>query len=68
MRITKSIGHHTKCSEEDCEKLYCKNHRLIYYWCETAHFYQHSMFDGGDCPDCRWEARKKALLNLGKVA
>ena len=65
MRITKDYDHHPKC-DEDCEKLYCPEHRLIFFWCQSATYQSaaecRGLWDGGECPECKADARHKAAI------
>jgi hypothetical protein len=74
MRITMSDAYdvHDCRFRDECEKMYCKKHRLLYRECESAVAgyegdydvvggTRHVLEDGGDCPECLHQAKLRAF-------
>lgn len=80
-RISISEGYHTEgtCAIFDnCERFYCREHRLLYRACDTA--YQDTegdedVIDGrrifwsssNECPECIYESRNKKQLHEAQI-
>jgi hypothetical protein len=78
MRITTTDDYfHQDCHVADCERRYCKTHRLLWRDCETAKEAvegdrdvingTHIIIELGDCPRCERESevRRWAESNAG---
>ncbi len=68
MRISKSDGYEDDPCDESCDKAYCRTHRLLWRFCETAkkgmddtysNGRPHYVYEWGDCPACEVENRIK---------
>lgn len=81
MRVTTSPNYYHKdwkeCLLEDCDRIYCPEHRLLYRECETAVVALQGDFDvtngihkvvdaSGECPACLSRERAKKLERLYK--
>ena len=64
MRMSKDPTHHDRCG--GCEKMYCRDHRLLYNECRTATYDRtpesRGLWDGGECPVCKIESRTREVL------
>lgn len=71
MRITKSDGYEEDPCDESCEKAYCRTHRLLWRYCETAkggmddtytNGKAHMVYEWGDCPQCEHESKMRRAI------
>lgn len=66
MRIQTSVQYHhgDQCDVRDCQRNYCKDHRLLWSDCDTAKIdwegSGRKMWMLGACPACETQARRKS--------